>query len=102
MILSVTIHLLTPLPPNFAQPFHVNTATSWPSHIIPVPTQSHPMPILSLHGHLKSTMPLQTGSLLSLPRVTSIQPRDRARLMSKQSAQTDPNVIRIWQPDTRY
>ena len=29
-----------PPPPHFAQPSHVNSDTSWPSHIISVPTQS--------------------------------------------------------------
>ena len=58
--------------------------------------------------YLKSALHLQTGTLLSLPRATlpklqsPTQPRDRAGLLSKQSAHTDPNLIRIRKPDTRY
>ena len=102
-----------------------------PPHTPNLTLHSHLTSILRLHGHLKSFLYLHSTqsshvnalparrarssqvnpalanwhsieSAMCLTSKTSIQPRDRAGLLCKQSAHTDPNLIRIRQPDTRY
>ena len=73
MILSLTIHLLTPPPPPPPPlTLHSHLTSILPLHGYFTPflyQHSHLMSILSLHGHLKSILPLQTGTLMNLPLV---------------------------------
>ena len=96
MILSLTIHLPTPLSLCIAISHKSCTYTVIPCQPCPctvIPSQSCPCK-LELYCVCHNMSHFQTSK-------ASIQPRDRAVLLSKQSAHTNPNLIRIQQLDTR-
>ena len=98
----------TPLPsPHFSQPSHVNAAASWRSHINPLPIQSshaNPVPARSsqVNPALADWHSIESAMCHLLNSIASIQPRDRAGLFTKQSAQTNSIPIRMRLPDTHY